>query len=252
VTENLGSDRERLHRWMPLEALQHQDAFAPLNYLILRRTTSAAAVAERQARRARVPGVADQEFLRPDDAPEVMTRQEVRAVALAKLGSPTAPGDTLWDIGSGLGTVAIELAVLRSHCEVVAVERAAERAALLQQNRERFDAYNLRIVQRTAPEALTEELERPRGVFLGGSGERLPDILDLIHSRLHPDGTLVANFVTLEHLMLTWQRLREWGWTCDVTELHVARSDTLAGLTGLKPLRGVFIVAARKPENEHE
>lgn len=252
VAENLGTDRERLHRWMPLEALQHQDAFAALNYLILRRTLSAAEIASRQARRALVPGSADEEFLRPDDAPEVMTRQEIRAVALAKLGGPTLPGDTLWDIGSGLGTVAIELAVLRPHCEVIAIERAAERATLLQQNRQRFDAYNVRLVQRTAPEALLDELERPRGVFLGGSGDRLADILDLVHKRLHPGGALVANFVTLEHLMLTWQRLREWGWTCDVTELHVARSDALAGLTSLKPFRGVFIVSARKPESEHE
>jgi precorrin-6Y C5,15-methyltransferase (decarboxylating) len=251
VVENLGIDRERLHRWLPLEALQHQHGVAALNYLVLRRLTAAVELACRQARRALVPGSADGEFLRPEGAPEVMTRQEIRAVTLAKLGGQTVAGDTLWDIGSGLGTVAIELAVLRPHCEVVAVERGAERVALLQQNRERFDAYNLRVVPRAAPEALLDELERPRTVFLGGSGERLVDILDLVHKRLHAGGTLVANFVTLEHLALAWQRLREWGWTCDVTELHVSRSDTLAGLTGLKPLRGVFIVSARKPESEH-
>lgn len=252
VAENLGTDRERLYRGIPIEALQHHDVFAALNYLILRRTTAAAETADRQARRALVPGVPDEVFLRPENGPEVMTRQEVRAVTLAKMSGPTRPGDACWDIGSGLGTVGVELAVLWPHVEVVAIEADRARAELLRQNRERFDVYNLRVIQGIAPDALVEETERPRAVFLGGSGDRLADILDLVRARLFPAGRLVANFVTLEHLTLTWQRLREWGWTCTVTELHVARGDALAGLTGLKPFRGVFIVAADKPESEHD
>jgi precorrin-6Y C5,15-methyltransferase (decarboxylating) len=251
VAENLGTDRERLHRWLPLESLLHQDTFAPLHYLLLRRTTPPDKIAQRQARRALVPGAPDDEFERPADAPEVMTRQEIRAVTLAKLGIPTQPGDTAWDIGSGLGTLAIELAVLHPHIEVVAIERDRERMALLRKNRERFDALNVRVIDGVAPDALRDEIESPRAVFLGGSGDRLADILDLVRARLHVGGRLVANFVTLEHLTLTHQRLQEWGWPCDVTELQVARSDVLAGLTGLKPFRGVFLVSARKTEDAH-
>ena len=176
-----------------------------------------------------------------------MTRQEVRAVVLAKLGGEIQAGDTIWDIGAGLGTVSVELAVLRPHVEIVAVERDPSRIAFLRQNRERFDAYNVRVIEGVAPDALHAETERPRRVFLGGSGDHLADILELIRQRLHEGGRLVANFVTLEHLTETLGRLKEWGWPAEVTEVHVSRSDALAGLTGLKPQRGVFIVSADKP-----
>jgi precorrin-6Y C5,15-methyltransferase (decarboxylating) CbiT subunit len=186
-------------------------------------------------------------FTRPTAGPEVMTRQEVRAVVVAKLLGPTEPGDTAWDVGAGLGTVAVELAVLRPHLEVVAVERDPARAELLRTNRERFGAYNVRVVEGTAPEALAGEPERPRLVFIGGSGERLPAILDLVEDRLHQGGRLVASFVTLENLMLFLQRVQAWGWPFEVTVVQVARSDNLAGRTGLKPQRGVFVVSATKP-----
>ena len=94
--------------------------------------------------------------------------------------------------------------------------------------------------------AEADPLAGHRLVFVGGSGDRLPDILDLVADRLHDGGRLVAAFATLEHLLTALQRVRGWGWPVDVTEVQVARSDTLAGLTGLKPHRGVFLVRADK------
>ena len=111
VAENIGSDRERVHRWVDLDALLQQTSFAPLNYLILRRTLPAATLAQRQRHRAQVPGVPDDVFSRPDDGPEVMALSDVRAVTLGKLGGDFSAGATAWDIGAGLGTVAVELAV---------------------------------------------------------------------------------------------------------------------------------------------
>ena len=62
----------------------------------------------------------------------------------------------------------------------------------------------------------------------------------------------MANFVTLENLALAMQRLRDWQWPFEVVEVNVSRSDGLAGLTGLKPLRGVFLVSADKPGSSKE
>src|SRR5262249_9295786 len=118
VGEDLGAPEERVTRWAGLEELAAQ-RFRPLNYLILHRTHYPAPDVERN--RALVPGVPDEAFARPEKALEMMTRQEVRAVVLAKLLSPTFPGNAVWDIGAGLGTVAVEIAVLRPEVEVVAV-----------------------------------------------------------------------------------------------------------------------------------
>ena len=179
-----------------------------------------------------------------------MTRQEVRSVVLSKLMAPSEPGDTVWDIGAGLGTVTVEIAVLRPHVEVLAVECNPMRATILHANRERFGAYNIRMIAGTAPQALEDETERPRMVFIGGSGEQLPGILDLSGERLREGGRLLGNFVTLDHLMLMLERLRAWRWQFEVVEIHVARSDSLAGLTGLRPQRGVFLLYADKPKGD--
>jgi precorrin-6Y C5,15-methyltransferase (decarboxylating) len=251
VGENLGAADERVTRWPDLQSLAGQ-RFAPLNYLILNRHHYSLTRAELERRRALVPGVPDDAFARPAEGPEVMTRQEVRSVVLARLGGKLEPGDTIWDVGAGLGTVAVELAVLRPHVEVIAVERDPDRAALARANRLRFGAYNMRVLEGTAPEALRARAEHPRQVFVGGSGDRLAALLDLVVERLLPGGRLVANFVTLEHLALALDRLRGWGWPLGVTEVHVGRSDDLAGLTGLRPQRGVFLVSADRPAAAEE
>jgi precorrin-6Y C5,15-methyltransferase (decarboxylating) len=246
VGENLGTEQECVSRFAVLTQLSDRQ-FAPLNYLLLRRTRDPDAAVRVERKRRLSPGIPDEAFERPEDGPEVMTRQEIRSVLLSKLG-PLSPGDTVWDIGAGLGTVSVEIAVLRPEAEVLAVERDPERAEFLRKNREQFGAYNIRVIEGSAPAALAAETERPRTVFIGGSREQLPAVLDFVFPRLRPGGRLLANFVTLEHLMLMLQRLQEWAWPFEVTQIQVARSDRLAGLTGLKPHRGVFLARADKPE----
>jgi precorrin-6Y C5,15-methyltransferase (decarboxylating) len=247
VGENLGTAEERVTHWPNLQPLVSQ-RFAPLNYLVLHRVRAPLSFAELERNRALVPGVPDEWFARPGTGPEVMTRQEIRSVLVGKLPPLVRPGETVWDIGAGLGTVAVEVAVLRPNVEVVAIERDPARVDYLRRNRERFDAYNVRIVEGTAPAVLDLEQADPRLAFVGGSGEHLPAIIEMLGQRLLPGGRLLANCVTLEHLNLLLQRLRDWHWPVEVTEVHVSRSDSLAGLTGLKPHRGVFVVSADKPE----
>ncbi len=245
VAENLGALEERVLRVPNLGELADR-SFAPLNYLILARNS---ADAEAARRRRLGPGISDHEFARPEGTAEVMTRQEVRSVILAKLLIPTEPGDSCWDIGAGLGTVAIEVALLRPDMEVLAVERDPVRARLLRAHHTLFETFNVRPIEGDAPETFNGEREAPRLVFIGGSGGRLADILDVVHERLMTNGRLVASFVTLEHLATMLEWLKSWRWPFEVTEVHVARSDALGGLTGLKPMRGVFIVSADKPGN---
>ena len=78
-----------------------------------------------------------------------MTKQEVRAAALAKLA--VQPGDTLWDVGAGTGSVSVELALAAPRGHVYAVECDPEACGLIRQNRERFHACNLTLVEAAPP-----------------------------------------------------------------------------------------------------
>lgn len=242
VGEMLGSAGEKITRWPSLVALQGQK-FTPLNYLILRRTDDPARIEAEALHRGFVPGAPDRLFARP--AGTVATRREVRSVILSKLGGLLRRGDTIWDIGAGIGTVGIEAAVLHREIEVLAVERNPRRAEVLRENRKRFGAFNVRVVEGIAPQALASEPRRPRAIFIGGSGKQLPGILKLAAGKLAPGGRLLATFVTLENLstMLNWLQARKW--QTQITQLQVARSDSLAGLTSLKPERAVYLVNAR-------
>ncbi len=121
-----------------------------------------------------------------------MTKQEVRAAALAKLA--VRPTDTLWDVGAGTGSVSVELALAAPRGHVYAVECAPDACALIRQNREKFHAYNLSLIEGTAPQVLAD-LPAPDAVFIGGHGGRLGELIDRIDAVLAPGGRVVINAV---------------------------------------------------------
>lgn len=94
----------------------------------------------------RSQGIDDGAFLR-GEVP--MTKQEVRAAALAKL--EVRDGAVYWDVGAGTGSVSVELALLAPRSPVYAVEYKGEACALIRANRERFGAYNLELAEGRAP-----------------------------------------------------------------------------------------------------
>lgn len=141
-------------------------------------------------------GISDRDFLR-GEVP--MTKAEVRAVSLAKL--KLHPGQVLWDVGAGTGSVSIEGARLLGNGQVYAVEQKPEAITLLHQNRERFHCTNLHIIEGHAPEAL-EALPPPDAVFIGGSSGNLKEIIAFALNR-NPKARIVVNAITLETLSAT-------------------------------------------------
>lgn len=113
-------------------------------------------------------GIPDELFIR-GDVP--MTKQEVRAVALAKLRLTAT--DTVWDVGAGTGSVSIEAALVARAGSVWAVERNAAGVRLIRENADAFGCGNVHAVPGVAPEALAK-LPVPDAVFVGGSAGELP------------------------------------------------------------------------------
>ena len=137
-------------------------------------------------------GRADICFLR--DAKTPMTKEEVREVSICKLH--LTQNAVVYDIGSGTGSVAIEIAGVPGGVQVYAIERKPEAVELLRKNREQFHMDNIQIIEAPAPEGL-EELPVPTHAFIGGSGGRLLDILQTLY-RKNPHMRIVINTISME------------------------------------------------------
>ena len=137
-------------------------------------------------------GRADTCFLR--DAKTPMTKEDVREVSICKLH--LTQNAVVYDIGSGTGSVAIEIAGVPGEVQVYAIERKPEAVELLRKNREQFHMDNIQIIEAPAPEGL-EELPVPTHAFIGGSGGRLMDILRVLY-RKNPHMHIVINAISME------------------------------------------------------
>ncbi|SPL97960.1 Cobalt-precorrin-6y C5-methyltransferase / Cobalt-precorrin-6y C15-methyltransferase [decarboxylating] [[Actinomadura] parvosata subsp. kistnae] len=180
---------------------------------------------------ALVPGLPDTAYEHDGQ----LTKREVRAVTLSRLAP--LPGELLWDVGAGAGSIAVEW--MRSHptCAAVAVESRPDRAAAIRRNAARLGVPSLRVVEGTAPAAL-DGLPAPDAVFVGG-GVTAPGLLERCWSHLRPGGRLVVNAVTLESEALIGQWYGRLGG--DLVRLAVQRASPVGGFTGWRPAMPVTI-----------
>ena len=145
-------------------------------------------------------GRADTCFLRDASGTEgkfqrtPMTKEEVREVSICKLH--LTERSVVYDIGSGTGSVAVEIAGLPGQVQVYAIERKPEAVELLRKNRAHFHRDNMEIIEASAPEGL-EELPAPTHAFIGGSGGRLLEILQVLY-RKNPHMRIVINAISME------------------------------------------------------
>jgi precorrin-6Y C5,15-methyltransferase (decarboxylating) len=135
--------------------------------------------------------VEDEEFLR-GKAP--MTKSEIRSLSVAKLH--LEKDSVVYDVGAGTGSVTIELALAAPDGMVYAVERNQEACDLIEQNKRKFGTPNIEVIHGLAPEAM-EDLPAPTHAFIGGSGGRLLDILQVLY-RKNPHMRIVINAISME------------------------------------------------------
>ncbi|MFE9461610.1 precorrin-6y C5,15-methyltransferase (decarboxylating) subunit CbiE [Streptomyces californicus] len=169
-----------------------------------------------------VPGLPDAAYEHDGQ----LTKRHIRAATLGTLAP--APGELLWDVGGGSGSIAIEW--LRAHpsCRAVSVERDPVRAERIARNADRLGVPGLRVVTGPAPASLAG-LPVPDAVFIGG-GLTAPGLLDACWEALRPGGRLVANTVTLESEALLAGRHTAYGG--ELVRLAVAHAVPVGGFTG--------------------
>lgn len=176
----------------------------------------------------RVPGLADKLF----QSDGTMTKQEVRAVTLAKL--MPMRGALLWDVGTGCGSIAIEWMRGARYARAIGIEPRADRRAMAAANALALGVPKLDLVDGTVPEALTG-LDAPDAIFIGGGLSE--QVFDAAWAALKPLGRLVANAVTLESQSLLVALHQKHGG--QLVKLSVERAEPLGPHQGWKPLRPV-------------
>lgn len=183
----------------------------------------------------RAPGLPDEAFER-GDVP--MTKQEVRAAVLAKLA--VRPGDILWDVGAGTGSVSVELALAAPRGRVYAVECRPEGCALIKANREKFRTRNLVLVEGLAPDALSD-LPAPDAVFIGGSKGSLAAIVDAALDK-NPDARICVSAIALETLSAAVAALTAKGRTVQVSQIAISRAKAVGGLHLMMAQNPIYLI----------
>ncbi|MEV0946739.1 precorrin-6y C5,15-methyltransferase (decarboxylating) subunit CbiE [Rhodococcus sp. NPDC049939] len=181
-----------------------------------------------RVRLTRIPGLPDEVY----SGDGQMTKQEIRAVTLCALAP--APGELLWDVGAGSGTIAIEWMRTHPRCRAVAFERNAHRVKTIEENARTLGVSSLMVLGESpgAFEHVPAALSLPDAIFVGGGLTR-KGLLDECWDRLGSGGRLVANAVTAESEVVLLQSVSKHGG--QIRKFQVYRGEPLGGFTTWRP-----------------
>lgn len=230
VLEHLGGDAER--RIDDTASDWSDPAIADLNLVAIECLADPTT-----PRLSRLAGMPDAAFQHDGQ----LTKRDVRAITLARLAP--IPGELLWDVGAGSGSIGIEWMRAHPSCRALAIEADAGRQQLIEHNRDALGVPGLQLIRGSAPQAL-DGLEAPDAIFIGGGVTR-EGVLDTCWARLKPGGRLVANAVTLqsETTLMAW-RERHGG---ELTRIHIAQAQPLGGFDTWRQARPITLLDLVKP-----
>lgn len=178
----------------------------------------------------RIPGLDEQHFAHDG----LITKKLVRSMALAALRP--RPGELLWDLGTGAGSIAVEWCRTDPRCRAIGLERREDRAGNARINASELTLPGqFEIVIHDLAESLPE-LPQPDAIFIGGGASDV--LVANCINRLHPGGRLVIHGVTMETeiAVMTWHA-RFGG---ELARVSVENEDSIGRLRGWKPARTVI------------
>jgi precorrin-6B C5,15-methyltransferase / cobalt-precorrin-6B C5,C15-methyltransferase len=159
-----------------------------------------------------------------------LTKREIRAITLSALAP--MPGELLWDVGAGCGSIGIEWLRSHSRCRAIAIEQHDRRLQFISDNMVALGTPHLQLVQGKAPAAL-QDLPTPDAIFIGG-GTTSGGLLETCWTALRSGGRLVANAVTVESELQLLQWHQQVGG--ELTRIAIQRTYPIGAFLGWKPL----------------
>ena len=243
LCENLGHPDERVQLITPGTALP-TDLHPLLIALLIAREPAAM-----DPHQLPLFGLDDGLYLQHSDHPGLMTKREVRIQLLAELALP--PQGVLWDLGAGTGSVGLEALRLRPGLQLLAVERRAGGAQLIQRNAQRLGVSPAAVLEADATTVLNgglpDGLSQPDRVLLGGGGAQRERLLQKVLTRLRPGGVVVIPLASIEALASVRPLLENEGLAVRVQQLQAWRGQPLGDGTRLAPMNPTLIVTGTKP-----
>ena len=243
LCENLGHPDERVQLIAPGTALP-TDLQPLLIALLIAREPAAP-----DPQQLPLFGLDDGLYLQHSDHPGLMTKREVRIQLLAELALP--PQGVLWDLGAGTGSVGLEALRLRPGLQLLAVERRAGGAQLIQRNAQRLGVSPAAVLEADATTVLNgglpSQLSQPDRVLLGGGGAQRERLLQEVLTRLRSGGVVVIPLASIEALASVRPLLENAGLSVRVQQLQAWRGQPLGNGTRLAPMNPTLIVTGTKP-----
>ncbi len=172
-----------------------------------------------------------------------MTKAEIRAISIDKL--ELANKKTFLDVGAGTGSISIQAANDFKQLAVTAIEMNPDGIDIIKKNIARFKLNNIDLIKGIAPDDIPEK--QYDGIFVGGSGKRLKQIIEFASQHLAPKGRILLNFILFENAMQVEQMLTQAKFkNIEMVEVGVLRWHKLGKGHFFKPNNPIIIVSANK------
>ena len=191
----------------------------------------------------KTPGIPDDLFERTENVP--ITKEEVRTIQISK--GRLSPGQTVYDIGCGSGSISIEAALqVESTGKVIAIDYDDNAVELTKKNIEKFGVSNITVICGNAKEKIAD-LEEADTIFIGGTGGDTQEIVQQCQNKLKSGGRIVIGIILIETLYSVLQVLDQLKFdSVDITQLTVSKSRKTSTGTMMLARNPVTIISATK------
>jgi len=191
----------------------------------------------------KTPGIPDEYFERTEDVP--ITKEEVRTIQISK--ARLKPGQTVYDIGCGSGSISIEAAFqVESSGKVLAIDYDEKAIELTKKNMDKFGLSNISVIFGNAKEKILE-LEEADVIFIGGTGGDTKEIVEISQNKLKSGGRIVIGIILIETLYAVLQILDKLQFeSVDITQVTIAKSRKTSTGTMMLARNPVTIISATK------
>ena len=191
----------------------------------------------------KTPGIPDEYFERTENVP--ITKEEVRTIQISK--ARLNPGQIVYDIGCGSGSISIEAAFqIESSGKVFAIDYDENAIELTKKNMKKFSLSNISAIYGNAKEKILE-LEEADAIFIGGTGGDTKEIVEISQNKLKPGGRIVIGIILIETLYSILQILDKLQFeSVDITQVTIAKSRKTRTGTMMLARNPVTIISATK------